>query len=105
LREVVAGAAATLAPGQVSPITTQWVESVINGVATWIEIIYTQTFAAVPEQLATAGKGEIGMGTLTGQVGVTKTYGGGGAAVETGRVWARGVVVAGAVVVVGGLVG
>ncbi|OCL12044.1 hypothetical protein AOQ84DRAFT_166785 [Glonium stellatum] len=99
LREIVAGAAPTLTQTAAPVVSTQWVETTIGGVVTWVAHVYTQTFAAVPSQLPEPGKGEIGMGTLTGQVGVTKTVDAG--AVETGRsvMWKKGAIAAGAVVV------
>lgn len=39
---------------------------------TYVEVIYTQTFASVPDQMATAGSGSIGLGTITGTVGIVK---------------------------------
>ncbi|KAF2719767.1 hypothetical protein K431DRAFT_304897 [Polychaeton citri CBS 116435] len=61
--------AATTAVTQPATITTQWlpVNSKIGGVETetWLEFIYTQTFAKVPDQLPSAGNGVIGYGTLT----------------------------------------
>lgn len=36
-------------------------------------MVYTQVFAAVPEQGPTPLVGSVGMGTLTGSVGVVKT--------------------------------
>ena len=51
---------------QYPSITTQWVESTLGGTTTtWVEVIYTQTFAKVPDQWYTAGAGTIGYGTLT----------------------------------------
>ncbi|KAK5687316.1 hypothetical protein LTS10_001454 [Elasticomyces elasticus] len=61
----VANPAATLNPSQYPIATTQWLESTILGTTTYVSIAYTQTFAAVPDQLQTAGKGTIGLGTLT----------------------------------------
>lgn len=57
-----------LNPLQYPSITTQWVQSTVqngNGAQTYVQVIYTQTFAAVPDQLPTAGPGTIGLGTLT----------------------------------------
>ena len=53
------------APGQVSPVTI----ININGV----QIAYTQLFSAVPSQGPSASSGNIGLGTLTGSIGVVKT--------------------------------
>lgn len=57
--------AATQAALQYPSITTQWVESTIGSVATYVSIVYTQTFASVPDQWPTAGAGTIGYGTLS----------------------------------------
>ncbi|KAK5711843.1 hypothetical protein LTR17_018211 [Elasticomyces elasticus] len=61
----VANPVASLNPSQYPIATTQWLESTILGTTTYVSIAYTQTFAAVPDQLQTAGKGTIGLGTLT----------------------------------------
>ena len=57
--------APALPPNQVSPITTIYIGSV--------QVIYTQLFSAVPSQGPGPMSGSIGMGTLTGAVGVVKT--------------------------------
>ena len=44
-----------------------------NGDITMIQTVYTQTFAAVPDQLPSPVEGSIGMGTLTGAIGVVRT--------------------------------
>jgi hypothetical protein len=73
-REVVPGAPVPPPPAQYPSITTQWVETVLaNGVHTWVQVVYTQTFASVVSQGAQPGVGSIGMGTLTGQIGVLRT--------------------------------
>ena len=41
--------------------------------STYVEVIYTQTFAEVPAQGASAASGSVGLGTITGQVGVMHT--------------------------------
>lgn len=66
-------AATTTAVTQVSPVTTYYANSYINGVATRVAVVYTQTFAAIPDQWPTYTAGEIGLGTLTGTIGVVKT--------------------------------
>ena len=53
------------APTQLSPITTY---NIGGGV-----VIYTQIFAATPDQWATMGAGTIGLGSITGKVGVVKS--------------------------------
>ncbi|KAK5115854.1 hypothetical protein LTR85_009448 [Meristemomyces frigidus] len=57
-------ATASAAAVQFPSITTQWVETTIGAATTWVEVIYTQTFASVPDQWTTAGAGSIGYGTL-----------------------------------------
>jgi hypothetical protein len=37
------------------------------------QIVYTQLFSDVPEQWPTPSSGKIGLGTITGQIGVVKT--------------------------------
>ncbi|KAF2767698.1 hypothetical protein EJ03DRAFT_337415 [Teratosphaeria nubilosa] len=68
-RGVAAGGGAnlgiSLSPSQYPSVTTQWVESTIAGTTTYVEVIYTQTFAAVPDQWPMPGQGVIGYGTLT----------------------------------------
>ena len=66
-------AAAQPAPGaQANPVTTIQVETVVGGVTKTVPKIYTQSFGA--GQAAPAVQtGSIGMGTLTGQIGVVKT--------------------------------
>ncbi|KAI9802970.1 MAG: hypothetical protein M1825_002203 [Sarcosagium campestre] len=44
-----------------------------NGQYTMIKTAYTQTFADIPSQGPEPKQGRIGLGTLTGQVGTTKT--------------------------------
>ncbi|KAI4722158.1 hypothetical protein E4T48_01459 [Aureobasidium sp. EXF-10727] len=47
----------------------------------WSQVFYSQTFVSVPGQLTTAGAGEIGLGTHTGEIGVAKAATGAGASV------------------------
>lgn len=61
---VVDAGTATVAQ-QYPSITTQWIESAIGSSITYVEVLYTQTFASVPDQWHTAGTGTIGYGTLT----------------------------------------
>lgn len=56
---------ATLNPEQYPVATTQWIESAIGSSITYVEVMYTQTFASIPDQWQTAGTGTIGYGTLT----------------------------------------
>jgi len=67
LREIV-NAAPQAQPtdvSQVSPVTTIQVGA--------IPVVYTQLFSAVPSQGPAPLSGQIGLGTLTGQVGAEKT--------------------------------
>jgi len=51
-----------------------WPETVLpNGQTTWLPVVFSQSFASVPDQGASAGAGSIGMGTLTGTTGAVKT--------------------------------
>ena len=65
--------AASTNPGQVSPVTTVQVFSVIGGVTQQVPVVYTQKFSSFPSQGPTPAKGEIGLGTLTGKIGVVNT--------------------------------
>lgn len=65
--------AVTLIPGQVSPITTVQIGYVKDGAYVQIQEVYTQTFAPTPDQWPAATQGAIGLGTLTGEVGVVKS--------------------------------
>lgn len=66
--------------------------------------MYTQDFSAVPQQMATASSGDVGMGSLTGVYGTQRTdevrSAAGGRA--RGRGWGVVGVVAAAVVVLVG---
>ncbi|KAK1061117.1 hypothetical protein LTR74_011346 [Friedmanniomyces endolithicus] len=64
---IVSNPAATLNPEQYPIATTQWIESTAanGGAITYVSVVYTQTFAPTPEPWYTAGKGTIGLGTLT----------------------------------------
>ena len=54
-------------------MTTVNVFSVIGGVTKQVPIVYTQKFSSIPSQGPTPAKGEIGLGTLTGKIGVVNT--------------------------------
>lgn len=100
---VVANPQAGGLPQDQDSVTVQWVETVVGTVHTWVPKTITVKFDAVPSQLPGPGKGVIGMGTLTGEVGVTRTYVEGAAATAgLGGVWGWGVV--GAVGVLGAVV-
>jgi len=74
-REIAAGVpAAAIVPTQVSPITNIYVQTVLpNGQTTQVLVVYSQTFVSVPSQGPTPVVGQIGLGTLTGSIGVVKT--------------------------------
>lgn len=71
LREVVDAPAAAQATdaSQVSPVTTF---QIYQG-ATQVAVVYTQTFAAVPDQWPGPSSGSVGLGTIQGTVGATRT--------------------------------
>ena len=74
------GAAAPAAtPTQLSPVTVYF-----DGVKS-VQVTYTQTFSPTPDPWAAPKPGTIGLGTLTGQVGVVKT-----AQADAGALKARG---------------
>ena len=60
-----AGAAPLPVPGQLSPLTIYYVSN--------LPVTYIQTFVTPLEQGPTASVGSVGMGTLTGAIGVVKT--------------------------------
>ena len=59
-----------------------------DGVTTYVQVIYTQTFASVPSQGASAASGSIGLGTIT----KNKTSGAAEKKVVVGGVWTAAVV-------------
>ncbi|KAI1619955.1 hypothetical protein EDD37DRAFT_181175 [Exophiala viscosa] len=65
--------ATTTAVTQISPVTTYYANSYIDGVQTQVAVVYTQTFAAIPDQWPSYTAGSIGLGTLTGTIGVVKS--------------------------------
>ncbi|RMZ88694.1 hypothetical protein DV736_g4080, partial [Chaetothyriales sp. CBS 134916] len=70
---VVNGPAAA-APSQVSPVTTYNINSyTTGGQIVPATVVYTQTFADVPDQWPSPSAGTIGLGTITGQVGILRT--------------------------------
>ncbi|KAI9816884.1 MAG: hypothetical protein M1827_001529 [Pycnora praestabilis] len=58
---------------QVDPVTTLWLATVVNGVTTAVQVVYSQAFSSVPSQGPSPASGQIGMGTLTGVIGVLRT--------------------------------
>lgn len=101
-------AAVPVMPGAVTPInqalpaapttnaqfvSVQWVETWVGGTSqTWVPVTVSFRFT-VEATAAGPGKGQIGMGTLTGDTGKTKTFVLGAAPTQTAA-WARGVVAA-----------
>jgi hypothetical protein len=74
LREVVQGGATTLAAAQYPTITTEWVQtSLPGGGFTYVPLVYTQTFPSIYELFPSPASGEIGLGTISGSVGVVRT--------------------------------
>ncbi|CAD0081929.1 unnamed protein product [Aureobasidium vineae] len=75
---------ATKATGQVPATQNYWIADHWDSVQSteiWSQIFYSQTFVSAPGQLTTAGAGEIGLGTHTGEIGVAKAATGAGASV------------------------
>ena len=74
LREVVQGATTTLDAEQYPTLTTNWVQtSLPGGGFTYVPLVYTQTFPSVYESFPSPASGDIGLGTISGTVGVVKT--------------------------------
>ncbi|KIW40102.1 uncharacterized protein PV06_07333 [Exophiala oligosperma] len=63
-------AVAATALSQISPITTYYANSMVDGSAVQVPVVYTQTFAPVPDQWPSPTAGEIGLGTIQGTIGV-----------------------------------
>ncbi|KAI9819688.1 MAG: hypothetical protein M1832_003922 [Thelocarpon impressellum] len=60
--------------GQVPAVTKIAAPSTLpDGQITNVQVVYTQTFPSVPSQLPSPATGSIGMGSLTGEVGVVRT--------------------------------
>lgn len=78
----------------------QWVETWLDGTSTWVPKTITIKYDTAQSRAPEPGKGVIGMGTLTGEVGKTKTVVM-GAAQTVGGGWYMGVVVAAGVGFVG----
>ena len=75
----VAGVGGGAVPGaqpganaQANPVTTIMVQTVVGGVTKQVPVAFTQTFGAGASAPAVQS-GEIGLGTLTGKIGVVKT--------------------------------
>ena len=65
-------AAQPAAGAQANSVTTEMIQTVVGGVTKQVQHVFTQSFAAAatPPPVKT---GTIGMGTLTGKIGVVKT--------------------------------
>lgn len=73
LRKRQGGVAATNAP-QATSVPTQMPSVTTYGADRgWTAVVYTQTFAAVPDQWPSPKAGTIGLGTIQGEIGVIKT--------------------------------
>lgn len=68
-----AGQPVTVAAGQPNPVTTVMVNTIVGGVSKQIPVAFTQTFANSLTAVDAAQSGSVGMGTLTGSVGVVKS--------------------------------
>ena len=56
---------------QYPTVTTRWVPTILpDGATTYIEIIFTQTFASSPDPLPSPGEGRIGLGDYDGSGGL-----------------------------------
>lgn len=64
---------ATQAATQVGSITTVWLPSSVGSTNSYVEVIYTQTFAAVPDQWPSPIAGSIGLGTLAKRQAAAET--------------------------------
>jgi len=96
-------------PGaQANPVTTIIVNTIVGGVTKQVPQVFTQIFGAIPSS-PPVQSGEIGLGTLTGKVGVVKTHDAKSDAVAIGRNIAWGnvavVLVAGVAALGGGVLG
>lgn len=54
--------------------TMVWVTTTVGGITTVVQATYTQTFAPVPTEAPEVSLGKVGMGSLSGAVGTTRTY-------------------------------
>lgn len=100
-----AGQPVTTAAVQANAVTTVMENTIVGGVSKQIPVVYTQKFAGSLTSVEAVQSGSVGMGTLTGSVGVVKS-----SAAMAGRMgfgngrmegWGGMVVVVGAGVVVG----
>ncbi|RMZ77428.1 hypothetical protein DV738_g4416, partial [Chaetothyriales sp. CBS 135597] len=58
---------------QVPPVTTYYIQSFKGTSVIYATVAYTQTFPAVPDQWPSPSAGTIGLGTISGEVGVVRT--------------------------------
>lgn len=73
-RQGVGQAIPPTAVTQVSPITTYQINLYRSGLESQLNVVYTQTFAPVPDQWPSPTEaGTIGLGTIQGEIGVVKT--------------------------------
>ncbi|QIW95680.1 hypothetical protein AMS68_001198 [Peltaster fructicola] len=56
---------APVAPTQAPTVTTNWLPTYINGVTTYVPVVYTQTFPSEYMPYPAPLSGQIGLGTLT----------------------------------------
>ncbi|KIW21060.1 hypothetical protein PV08_01639 [Exophiala spinifera] len=66
-------AEAATALSQISPVTTYYANSMVDGTAVQVPVVYTQTFARIPDQWPLPTAGSIGLGTIQGTIGVVKS--------------------------------
>jgi hypothetical protein len=87
-REIIQnpGAAPPSSATQANPTTTLWEGTTLaNGEVVTVPVTYIQTFAPIPNQWPSPSSGSIGLGSLSGQLGVTSTI-----TVAAGPLRARG---------------
>ncbi|PSN66042.1 hypothetical protein BS50DRAFT_404749 [Corynespora cassiicola Philippines] len=81
--------------GDTESVTVQWKETWIGGTSqTWVPVTITFKYPAHMTTEPAPGKGQVGMGTLTGEVGVVRTAAAAGAAATDAPGWKRGFVAA-----------
>jgi len=102
--------AAQPAPGAAAdPVTMIQVTTVVDGVTQTIQKPFTQTFGGAKGSAPPVQTGSIGMGTLTGQVGVVKTKNAKSEATTMGRMYGLQEMavlsISGICVIIGGLFG
>ena len=68
-----AGQPVTTPPTQANPVTQVMENTVVGGVTKQVPVMFTQTFANSLTSVEPVQSGSIGMGTLTGSIGVVKS--------------------------------